>query len=80
MMLSVEISTESIYCSEYLSQSVMISLSECDARSVRIPSVYAEMQSSTAVLRKDDDVACMSHHPDGVAYATSPSNEVRRVV
>jgi hypothetical protein len=32
-----------------------------------IPSIYARMQSSTAVLREDDDVASMPHHPDGVA-------------
>jgi hypothetical protein len=41
-----------------------------------IPSVYAGMQSSTAVLHKGNDVASMSRHPDGVAYATSPSNKV----
>ena len=45
-----------------------------------IPSIYAGMQSSTAVLRKGDDVADTPRHPDGVAYATSPSNEARRVV
>ena len=32
-----------------------------------IPSVYAGMQSSTAVLREGDDVASMPRHPDGVA-------------
>ncbi len=72
-MLLVEISTESIYWSKYLCRSVTRGVSD-------IPSVYAGMQSSTAVLRKGDDVASMPRHPDGVAYATSPSNEVRRVV
>jgi hypothetical protein len=32
-----------------------------------IPNVYAGMQSSTAVLRKGDDVVSMPRHPDGVA-------------
>ncbi len=32
-----------------------------------IPTTYAGMQSSTAVLRKGDDVASMPRHPDGVA-------------
>ena len=45
-MLSVEISTESIYCSEYLSRSVTISLSECDAQSVR----YTKRLRGNAVL------------------------------
>jgi hypothetical protein len=72
-MLLVEISTESIYWSKYLCRSVMHGVSN-------ISSVYAEMQTSTAVLRKGDDVASMPRHPDGVAYATSPSNKVRRVV
>jgi hypothetical protein len=67
MMLLVEISTEIICCSEYLSWSVTLSLSECDARVSDIPSVYAGMQSSTAVLSKGDDVACMPCHPDDVA-------------
>ncbi len=40
-----------------------------------IPSVYAGMQSSTAVLRKGDDVVCMPRHPDDVAYATSRFDE-----
>jgi hypothetical protein len=40
-----------------------------------VPSVYAEMQSSIAVLRKGDDVADTPRHPDGVVYATSPSNK-----
>jgi hypothetical protein len=44
-----------------------------------VPSVYAGMQSSTAVLREGDDVASVPRHPDGVAYATSPSNEVRQL-
>ena len=42
-MLSVEISTESIYRPEYLCQSVTRGVSN-------IPSAYAGMQSSTAVL------------------------------
>jgi hypothetical protein len=41
-----------------------------------ILSMYTGMQSSTAVLRKGDDVAGTPRHPDGVAYATSPSNKV----
>ena len=45
-----------------------------------VPSVYAGMQSSTAVLRKDEDVAGTPCHTDGVVYATSPSNEARLVV
>ncbi len=45
-----------------------------------VPSVYVGMQSSTAVLRKGDDVAGTPRHPDGVVYATSPSNEARLVV
>ena len=68
MMLLVEISTESIYWSEYLSRSVTRGVSD-------IPSVYAGMQSSTAVLRKGDDVACMPRHPDDVAYAMSRFGE-----
>jgi hypothetical protein len=68
-MLSVEISMESIYQSEYLCRSVTRGVSD-------ISSVYAGMQSSTAVLREGDDVASMPRHPDGVAYATSPSNKV----
>jgi hypothetical protein len=48
-MLLAEISTESIYCSEYLSRSVTRGVSG-------IPSVYTGMQSSTAVLRKGNDV------------------------
>jgi hypothetical protein len=55
-MLSVEISTESIYRSEYLCRSVMRGVSN-------IPSVYAGMQFSTAVLY----VVSMPRHPDGVA-------------
>jgi hypothetical protein len=43
-MLLVEISTESIYWSEYLCRSVTRGVSD-------IPSAYAGMQSSTAVLR-----------------------------
>ncbi len=43
-MLSVEISTESIYWSEYLCRSVTREVSD-------IPSTYTGMQSSTAVLR-----------------------------
>ncbi len=35
-----------------------------------IPSVYARTQTSTAVLRKGDDVADTPRHPDDVAYAT----------
>ncbi len=58
-MLLVEISTESIYQSEYLCRSVMHGVSN-------ILSVYVGMQSSTAVLRKGNDVASMPHHPDGV--------------
>ena len=42
-MLSVEISTESIYCSEYLFRSGCVGVSE-------IQSAYVGMQSSTAVL------------------------------
>jgi hypothetical protein len=45
-----------------------------------VPSVYAGMQSSTAVLCTGNDVADTPCHPDGVAYATSPSNEARRAV
>ncbi len=59
-MLLVEISTESIYQSEYLCRSVTRGVSN-------IPSAYAGMQSSTAVLRKGNDVASMPRHPDGVA-------------
>ena len=59
-MLSVEISTESIYRSEYLCRSVARGVSD-------ITSVYTGMQSSTAVLREGDDVASMPPHPDGVA-------------
>jgi hypothetical protein len=72
-MLSVEISTESIYWSEYICRSVTRGVTN-------IPGVYVGMQSSTAVLHEGDDVASMPRHPDGVAYATSPSNEVRRVI
>ncbi len=45
-----------------------------------VPSVYAGMQFSTAVLHKGDDVVGTPGHPDGVAYATSPSNEAQLVV
>jgi hypothetical protein len=58
-MLLVEISTESIYRSEYLCQSVTRGVSD-------IPGVYAGMQSSTAVLPGGNDVASMPRHPDGV--------------
>ncbi len=40
-----------------------------------IPSVYAGMQSSTAVLRKGDDVVDTPRHPDDVVYATSRLDE-----
>jgi hypothetical protein len=43
-MLSVEISTESIYRSEYLCRSGCVGVSD-------VPSTYVGMQSSTAVLR-----------------------------
>jgi hypothetical protein len=56
-MLSVEISTESIYRSKYLSQSVTILCRSVTRGVSDIPSVYAGMQSSTAVLRKGNDVA-----------------------
>ncbi len=59
-MLLVEISTESIYWSEYLCWSVTRGVSN-------IPGVYAGMQFSTAVLREGDDVASMPRHPDGVS-------------
>jgi hypothetical protein len=42
-----------------------------------ILSIYVGMQSSTAVLCKGDDVASMPRHPDGVAYAMSPSSKVQ---
>ncbi len=72
-MLLAEISTESIYRSNYPSRSV--------TRGVfNVPSVYTGMQSSTAVLRKGNDVAGTPRHPDGVAYATSPSNKARLVI
>jgi hypothetical protein len=55
-MLLVEISTESIYWSEYLCRSGCVGLSN-------VASAYGGMQSSTAVLHLGDDVACMpSHH------------------
>ena len=59
-MLLVEISTESIYRSEYLCQSGRVGVSD-------VPSAYAGMQSSTAVLRYGDDVASIPRHPDDVA-------------
>ncbi len=59
-MLLVEISTESIYWSEYLSRSGCVGVSD-------VPSAYTGMQSSTAVLRLGDDVASMPRHPDDVA-------------
>jgi hypothetical protein len=59
MMLAVEISTESIYQSEYLCRSRCVGVPD-------VPSAYLGMQSSTAVLRKGDDVACMPRHPDDV--------------
>jgi hypothetical protein len=43
-MLLVEISTESIYWSEYLCQSGCVGVSD-------VPSTYAGMESSTAVLQ-----------------------------
>ena len=48
-----------------------------------IPSTYVEARSPVlgpAVLRCGDDVADTPRHPDDVACAMSPSNEVRRVV
>jgi hypothetical protein len=60
MMLSVEISTESIYWSEYLCRSGCVGVSN-------VPSAYAGMQSSTAVLRYGNDVASMPRRPDDVA-------------
>ncbi len=54
-MLLVEISTESIYWSKYLCRSGCVGVSN-------VPSAYVGMQSSTAVLRWDDDVACMPRH------------------
>jgi hypothetical protein len=54
-MLSVEISTESIYRSEYLCRSGCSGVSD-------VPSAYVGMQSSTAVLRWGNDVACMPRH------------------
>jgi hypothetical protein len=45
-MLLVEISTESIYWSKYLSQSGCVGVSD-----VHVPSAYAGMQSSAAVLQ-----------------------------
>jgi hypothetical protein len=59
-MLSVEISTESIYRSEYLCRSGCVGVSD-------VPSAYVGMQFSTAVLQYGDDVACMPRHPDDVA-------------
>jgi hypothetical protein len=79
-MLSVEISTESIYCSKYLSRVIRYRCWSVTRGVSDIPSVYAGMQSSTAVLRKGNDVAGTPRHPDGVAYVTSPSNEARQVV
>jgi hypothetical protein len=58
-MLSVEISTESIYWSKYLCRSGWVRVSD-------VPSAYIGMQSSTAVLRWGDDVASMPCHPDDV--------------
>jgi hypothetical protein len=58
-MLSVEISTESIYRSKYLCRSGCIRVSD-------VPSAYVGMQSSTAVLRWSDDVASMPCHPNDV--------------
>jgi hypothetical protein len=75
-MLLAEISTESIYCSEYLSRSVTISLSECTHGVSGIPSVNAGMQSSNAVLRRGDEVACVPRHPDDVAYTTLGFDEL----
>ncbi len=40
-----------------------------------ILSVYAGMQTSTAVLRKGNDVADTLRHPDDVAYATMRFDE-----
>ncbi len=59
-MLLGEISTESIYWSKYLCRSVTRGVSD-------IPSAYAGIQSSTAVLQYGDDVASMPCHPDDVA-------------
>ena len=66
-MLSVEISTEKVSIDlnifvrvwRYLCRSVTRRMSN-------IPSVYAGMQSSTAVLCEGNDVASMPCHPDGV--------------
>ncbi len=44
---------------QYLCRSVTRGVSD-------IPSIYAGMQSSTAVLCKGNDVACMPRHPDDV--------------
>ncbi len=54
-MLSVKISTESIYRSEYLCRSGCVGVSN-------VPSTYVGMQSSTAVLHWGNDVACMPRH------------------
>ncbi len=54
-MLLVEISTESIYWSEYLCRSGCVGVSN-------IPSAYVGMQSSTAVLCLGNDVTCLQHH------------------
>ncbi len=54
-MLSVEISTESIYQSEYLCRSGRVGVSN-------VLSAYVGMKSSTAVLHWGDDVARMPRH------------------
>ncbi len=59
-MLSVEISTESIYWSKYLCRSGRVGVSD-------VLSAYAGMQSSTAGLQQGNDVASMPRHPDDVA-------------
>jgi hypothetical protein len=59
-MLLVEISTASIYWSEYLYQSGCVGESD-------VPSAYVGMQSSTAVLQWGNDVVSMPRHPDDVA-------------
>jgi hypothetical protein len=54
-MLSMEISTESIYRSKYLCRSGCIRVSN-------VSSAYVGMQSSTAVLHWGNDVAYMPRH------------------
>ena len=59
-MLLMEIFTESINQSKYLCRNGRIGVSN-------VPSAYAGMQSSTAVMQWGDDVVSMPRHPNDVA-------------